>query len=77
MVYPDFREKSDIRICDSQRIRQQVKDLWKKLPSLRDSMKNVPTLHVPNKRQVIRGALENDNFKVQTKKQTGAFSYPC
>ena len=77
VVYPDFREKSDIRICDSQRIRQQVKDLWKKLPSLRDSMKNVPTLHVPNKRQVIRGALENDNFKVQTKKQTGAFSYPC
>ena len=77
VVYPDFGEKSDIRICGSKKIRKQIKDLWHKLPKFRDSMKNVPTLHVPNQKQLIRRALENDNFKVRTKGETGAFSYPC
>ena len=51
VVYPDFSEKSEIISCESKRFRKQIKDLWDKLPKFRDSMENVPTLHVPMMRQ--------------------------
>ena len=77
VVYPDFSEKSDIIICESKEVRKKIKDLWGKLPKFRDSMENVPTLHVPNKKHLIRRALEDDDLKVQTKGKPGVFFYPC
>ena len=77
VVYPDFSEKSDIIICESKKIRKKVKDLWEKLPRFRDSMVSVPTLHVPNKKDLIRKALQHDDFKVQTKGKSDVFFYPC
>ena len=77
VVYPDYSEKSDIIICESKKIRKKISDLWDKLPKFRDSMNSVPTLHVPNKKQLIRKALEDDKFKVQTKGEAGVFFYPC
>ena len=52
MVYPDFTEKDEIRICSNGAIRQKVKNLWDNVPKFRDSMKSVPTQHVPNKKGV-------------------------
>ena len=77
VVYPDFSEKSDIIGCQSKTIRKQIKDLWDKLPKFRDSMADVPTLHVPNKQSLIKKALQDDDFKVQTKGKPGVFFYPC
>lgn len=77
VVYPDYGAKSDIIVCGSKAIREQVKDLWSKLPKFRDSMKSVPTLHVPNDKELIRRALEDDDFKVQSKGDAGGFFYPC
>ena len=77
VVYPEFSEKSDIIVCESKKVRKKVEDLWDKLPKFRDSMNNVPTLHVPNKKQLIRKALGNGKFKVQTKGEAGVFFYPC
>ena len=77
VVYPEFSEKSDIIICSTETIKKQIKDLWDKLPKFRDSMESVPTLHLPNKKQLIRNALENSRFMVQTKDDTGVFFYPC
>ena len=77
VVYPDFSKESDIIGCESKTIRKQIKDLWDKLPKFRDSMPDVPTLHVPNKQSLIKKALQNDNFKVQTKGKPGEFFYPC
>ena len=77
VVYPDYRNKSDIIICDSDNIRKQIRDLWNKVPKFRDSMKSVPTLHVPNQKALIRKALQDDDFKVQTKCGPGVFFYTC
>lgn len=77
VVYPDHGAKSDIRVCSSGAIRKQIKDLRNKLPKFRDSIKHVPTLHVPNNKPLIRKALANNDFQVQSKCNAGAFSYPC
>ena len=77
VVYPDFSEKSEIISCESKSFRKQIKDMWDKLPKFRDSMENVPTLHVPNKKHLIQKALQNDDFNVQTKRQPGSFFFPC
>ena len=77
VVYPDFSEESDIIFCDSEKVRKKIEDLWGKLPKFRDSMKNVPTLHVPLKKDLIRKALGDKNFQVQTKGEPDVFFYPC
>ena len=77
VVYPDFSEESDIIVCGTEKIRKKVKDLWDKLPRFRDSMGEVPTIHVPNKKALIKNALEDDNFKVQTKCDPNVFFFPC
>lgn len=77
VVYPDYSEKSDIIICATQNIRQQIKNLWDKLPKFRDSMGTVPTMHIPNKKALIRKALEDPDFMVNTKCSAGSFFYPC
>lgn len=64
VIYPDFKEKSDI--CCSTGMKQQVKDLWDKLPVFKTNMDKVATLHVPYKKALIKSALEDDDLKVQT-----------
>src|SRR5579859_3354263 len=44
VVYPEYGEKADIVDYSSKTIKQEIKDLWDKLPSFRDSMKDIPTL---------------------------------
>ena len=77
VVYPEFSEKSDIIICESDKVRKKVKDLWDKLPKFRDSMGSVPTLHVPTKKHLIRKGLENGDFKVQSKGKADVYFYTC
>ena len=77
VVYPDFSDESDIIGCESKTIRKQIRDLWDRLPKFRDSMTDIPTLHVPKKRSLIRKALQDDDFKVQTRGESGVFFYPC
>ena len=77
VVYPEYSEKSDIIICESKKVRKRIRDLWDKLPRFRDSMDSVPTLHVPNKKSLIRKALEEDDFMVQTKGKSDVFFYVC
>ena len=77
VVYPDFSEKSDIINCQSEKMRKQIKDLWDKLPKFRDSMAKVPTLHIPKVKSLIRSALEDKDFMVNTKGEPGVSFYPC
>ena len=58
VVYPEFSEKSDI-VTTEKEFKKQITDLWDQLPKFRDSMKNVPTLHVPNKKALIKSALKD------------------
>ena len=77
VVYPDFDKKSDIINCKSNTIKKQIKDLWNKLPKFRDSRYSVPRIHVPNKKALIKKALEDDDLKVQTAGNADDYFYPC
>ena len=75
VVYPEYSEKSDI-VTSEKNFKKQIKDLWDKLPKFRDSMANVPTLHVPNKKNLIKKALEDEDFMVSTKCDANTYFYP-
>jgi hypothetical protein len=77
VVYPDYSEKSDIINCKSETIKKQIKDLWDNLPIFRNSMDNVPTLHIPNMKSIIRIALNNKDFMVNSKCNPGVYFYKC
>ena len=77
VVYPEYSEKSDIINCSSETIRKQIKDLWDKLPIFRDSMDEVPTIHVPNKKSLIKKALGDEDFSVSTKCKPDVYFYSC
>lgn len=77
VVYPEYSEKSDIINCSSETIKQKIKNLWDNLPIFRNSMKNVPTLHIPNKKSIIKNALNDKGFMVNTKKSPGEYFYKC
>jgi len=77
VIYPEKSEKSDIINCTSKTIKQSVKNLWDNLPKFRDSMSKVPTLHVPNRKALIKKALEDTDFMVNTKCDPDIYFYPC
>lgn len=77
VVYPEFKEKSDIINCTGKTIKKQIQDLWDKLPIFRDSMKNIPTLHIPNKKILIKSALNDTDFMVKTKCTVSTYFYEC
>jgi len=77
VVYPDYKEKSDIINCSSETIKQKIKNLWDSLPVFRDSKKNVPTFHIPNKKSLIKSALNDADFMVQSKAKAQDYWYKC
>ena len=77
VVYPEYSEKSDIIDCETENIREKIKNLWDKLPIFRDSMKNVPTFHIPNKKDYIKNALNDNDFMVSTKCKAGTYFFKC
>ena len=40
-------------------------------------MDKVPTFHLPIQKHLIRQALQDDDFKVQSKGEPGVFFYEC
>jgi hypothetical protein len=77
VIYPDYDKKSDIIDCDSKTFKKQIKDLWGKLPVFRDSMSNVPTIHIPMDKVLIEKALNDPDFALATKKSPRRCFYPC
>ena len=74
VIYPDYDSKESLLKNGS--LKQEIKNLWDKLPIFRDSMNSVPTLHVPMKKEIIKNALENKGFMVNTKKEPDCYKYP-
>lgn len=77
VVYPEYSNKSDIINCSSSTIKKQIKDLWDKIPAFRDSMGEVPTIHVPYKKELIKSALSDTDFMVISKCKAGIYFYNC
>ncbi|WP_061841459.1 TIR domain-containing protein [Tetragenococcus halophilus] len=51
VIYPDYEEKRDIN--NGGQISRKAKYLWKKLPIFNELIGEVPTLHVPYKKEWI------------------------
>lgn len=77
IVYPEYPEKSDIIDCKTKAFKPAIVNLWSNVPALRDLMANVPTLHVPNKKALIKSALNDTDFMVNTKASANTYFYPC
>jgi len=74
VVYPDFSERGDI-ITPTGNFKKQITDLWDKLPVFRDSMSNVPTIHLPFKQELIKDALNDSKFMVNSKIDTRRYFF--
>ncbi len=73
VIYPDYSSKESLLKDGS--LKQEIKDLWDKLPIFRDSMGEVPTLHIPMKQDIIKMALEDSELMVNTKVDSECFFY--
>jgi len=72
-VYPDYDSKESLLSNGS--LKQEVKNLWDKLPIFKNSMDKVPTLHFPMKKDLIETALNNQGFMLGTKKSADIYIY--
>ncbi|GAB3013338.1 TIR domain-containing protein [Spirosoma pulveris] len=75
VIYPDLKTKEDLLTYDKNNLNNIVKNLWNKLPVFRDSKYKVPVLHVPMNKDLIRNALNNSAFKVDTSGKPNDYFY--
>lgn len=73
VIYPEYGTKESLLSDGS--LKRAVTNLWDKLPVFRDSMKNVPTLHVPLSKSLIEKSLRNQDFMIGTKTNPDIFRY--
>jgi hypothetical protein len=71
VVYPDFDTKASLVRNGS--LNEGIKSLWNNIPIFRDSIAKVPTLHVPMKKDLIKSALEDSDFRLDTKANSGQY----
>lgn len=77
VVYPELLNKNDIINCGSNTIKESVKKMWDNIPVLRDYMNQVPTLHIPYDKEIIRMALNDNDFMLSTKCEENVYFYKC
>jgi hypothetical protein len=73
VIYPEYDSKESLLTGGA--LKQAVKNLWNNLPVFRDSMRDVPTIHVPLSKGLIEKSLRDDGFMVATKRDRGIFRY--
>lgn len=73
VIYPEYTAKESLLVNGS--LKKAVKDLWGKVPIFASSIGNVPTLHVPMKKDLIRAALKDQNFMLSTKTKPTVYRY--
>ena len=73
VIYPEYDTKESLLTDGS--LKPAVKNLWDNLPVFRDSMKNVPTIHIPLRKSLIEKSLRDEDFMIATKKDPGIFRY--
>jgi len=74
VIYPEYETKESLLMNGV--LKQAVINLWDNLPVFRDSMKNVPTLHVPLNKHLIATSLSDEKFMIATKTNPGIYRYP-
>lgn len=75
VIYPDYSETSDLLNKDKNALNQEIRSLWDNLPRFRDLMSNVPTLHIPLKKDLIERALNDKGLTVQNADDAKIYFY--
>jgi hypothetical protein len=73
VIYPDYPTKESLLYQG--KLKSEIRNLWNNLPIFRDSLGNVPTLHIPMNKDLIQAALKDLELMVNTKADTGLFHY--
>ncbi len=73
VVYPDYDSVEKLLYNGS--LKQEIENLWNKLPIFRDSMKNIPTLHIPMNKELISTSLNDNDFMVNSKRESNVYIY--
>lgn len=73
VIYPEYDTTASLLVDGN--LKQEVKNLWAKLPVFRDSMKNVPTIHIPLAKSIIEKTLRDKDFMIETKTEPDIFRY--
>lgn len=73
VVYPDYKEDEWKSFEEYLNVNKDV--LWSKLKEFKLYMDGVPTLHIPFRKNVVKTALNDLDFKVQTKTEAGVYIY--
>jgi hypothetical protein len=77
VVYVDYKEKSDIINCTSKTLKKKITDMWGQVPIFKNSKSAVPVLHIPYKKELIRAALNDPDFRFSTKAKPSDYFFPC
>ena len=72
VIYPEYSEETDI--ANSNEIKQNIKNLWDKVPTFKKYMYDVATIHIPMKQSLITSALKDEDVMINTMK-LGTFFY--
>ncbi len=67
IIYPEYKDKQSLLTLTGKSLKNSVKSLWDNLPILRDSKSTVPVLHVPLSKDLIKSALSNLKFMINSK----------
>nr|WP_319515787.1 TIR domain-containing protein [uncultured Cohaesibacter sp.] len=73
VIYPEFPTKESLLANGN--LSSKVKSLWDIIPTLKNSISDVPTIHIPMKKDLVRKALEDTDLMVGTKCSEGCFHY--
>ena len=77
VIYTDYKEKNDIINCTSKTLKKKITDMWGQVPIFKNSKDEVPVLHIPYKKELIRTALSDPYFRYSTKTKPGDYFFPC
>nr|WP_312522682.1 TIR domain-containing protein [Moraxella sp. CTOTU47724] len=76
IVYPDYNEKAQLLDSTGTTFNQSIQSLWNKLPTLKDNMDKVPTIHIPMNKNLIAQSLNDIRFTINGKGSTrGRYFY--
>ena len=67
VIYPEYKDKSSLLTSTGKSLNSAVKTLWEKLPIFRDSKSQVPVMHVPLDKSLIKLALTDSDLMINTK----------
>lgn len=73
VIYPEY--KTEESLLNGKALKQEIKNLWAKLPIFRDSASKVPVLHIPLLQSLVKSALDDKGFMVNTKKEPDEYAY--